>query len=490
MKRGLLFFLYLVLLWGCEDAGGDNPMERSLPKKYAVEDINAFSSILKNSHPSLHLYITEKRYNELLDSMKKSIPNRITVGALFSKYYYILNEIGCAHTYMNVPAAVYDSLLNRRFFFPIPVKFVSGKLLVNASNQVVPAGTEILSINHKPVETILQDMMKYEIVEGLHRPTQQVLAAESFALDYFYCYGKLSTFEMRVIDSSGQEQTITSIAPSTLSDWFENKAGNIYYYDRVRCDYDLSIDEASGYALMQVRTFSYDTGEEQDAFENFCRNSFELLHYKKNIRSLIIDVRENGGGDLYNSSLLFSYLAKENFKSYESATSKIGYIKNTEYLEEDFSTNTRHEVDKKLMEEFSYSNRTRSFILADSLIGKWEPSNFAFRGNVYVITNAKVASAASYFSVMVKNSGVGTIVGEETIGGNFSGNAFSNLRYTLPFSKLQLVFPYGHIVYTYKEKKNTGSGLKPDFDVPDTYESFKNNKDRQLMFIRDSLMTN
>lgn len=490
MKRWALFFLCLVLLWGCEDAGLENPMERSLTKKYALEDFKVFRSVLQASHPSLNLYITDKKLNQLLDSIQLSISGNISIGALFSKYSFVINEIGCAHTYINVPDRIYDSLLNRKFFFPIPVKLINGRLFVNASNQVITEGTEILSINERPVSKILGDLAQYEGVEGRHRSIQQSLAAESFALDYFYSYGNPSVFHLQVKDTSGNEKSINNIAPSTLNDWYDNKARNIFYYDNINNDYDLSINEESGDAVMQVRTFSFDTHAEQKAFENFCKNAFELLHFKKNIRALIIDVRENGGGDLYNSSLLFSYLTKENFRSYESASSKINYVLNPEYLETDFMLNTQHEINKKLAEEFVYNSKTRFYMLTDSLIGKWQPNEYTFKGKVFVITNAKVASAASYFCTMVKNSGVGTIVGEETTGGNFSGNAFSSLRYALPYSKLELLFPFGHIVYSYKEKKNTGSGLKPDFEVPDSYESFKNNKDRQLMFIRDSLIIN
>lgn len=489
MKRGLLIFFCLISLWGCQEKGAENPMERIISKKFALEDFKVFTSILKSSHPSLNIYISPQKFDLLLDSMQQTIKADIGVNELFNKYAYIVNEIGCSHTYMNIPKTAYDSLLDRKFFFPIPVKLIENRLIVNATSLTLTEGTEIISINQKPVSEILKNIMIYETVEGFHRSTQKKLAAESFALNYFYTYGKAESFDLLVTDTTGKEESIKNIPSTTLGKWYDYKESNIYYYDRTECDYDLYINDKRKYALLRIGTFSFDSGEKQDAFRNFCKNSFELLSYRKDIGSIVIDLRENLGGDLYNSSLLFSYLAREDFKEYHSASSKIDRIKNAEYLDKKFLANGRHSVDERLLKEYYYNNKTNSYLQSDSLIGNWKPDKFAFKGNIYIITNAKVASAASYFSTMVKNSGIGKIIGEETVGGSFSGNAFTALNYILPYSDLQLIFPFGHIVYSYRDKKNTGSGVLPDFDIPDSYNSFKKNEDRQLKFIVDSLLS-
>jgi hypothetical protein len=49
------------------------------------------------------------------------------------------------------------------------------------------------------------------------------------------------------------------------------------------------------------------------------------------------------------------------------------------------------------------------------------------------------------------------------------------------------LFPFARLAYSFKENKNTGRGVVPDYSVPDTYESFKKNTDRQLDYIIDSL---
>ncbi|MBC7868353.1 MAG: hypothetical protein H7X88_12530 [Gloeobacteraceae cyanobacterium ES-bin-316] len=487
MQKVYMVSIILLLLGSCKSNESDNPFLKIMDKETAANEFQIFKNILKSSHPSLNLYVKEKRFAQIMDSLEKTISDNISFGEMFSKYNYITNEIGCAHTYVSVSDEVYDSLLRRPYFFPLPVKLVEDKLLVNVFDWSLPEGTEIKAINGESVPKIIEKIRVCEAVEGYHRQTQGKIAVESFALNYFYLYGRQNKFEVRIRDTIGFEKDV-SLLPVSLSEWNDTYSDNIYYYDRVQCDYDFKIDEVNAFAVMRIRTFRSEGSERQEAYKNFCKNSFELLYRKKNISSLIIDLRENLGGDLTNSSLLFSYLAKEDFKEYEAAISKIKEIPETNYLEKNFEIGKKELINETLSEEFSPVLSKTFYKLVDTFIDRWKPDKYSFKGNVYIITNSKVASAASYFSVMVKNAGVGKIVGEETSGGTYSGNGFANLQYSLPYSKIKLVFPYAHLIYSYKDKENRGHGLLPDYEIADSYQSFKNNEDRQMFYIIDSLI--
>jgi C-terminal processing protease CtpA/Prc len=159
-------------------------------------------------------------------------------------------------------------------------------------------------------------------------------------------------------------------------------------------------------------------------------------------------------------------------------------------LEKEFSDYKKDDVNDNISKDFVARLNSDFYTMPDSLIETWQPDPVRYNGNVFIITNSKVASAASYFAVLVKNAGRGKIIGEETQGGAYSGNGFTTLKYELPNSKINFSFPYVHFIYTNKEEKNSGHGLIPDYFVPDSYESFKNNDDRQLTFIIDTLILN
>jgi len=241
------------------------------------------------------------------------------------------------------------------------------------------------------------------------------------------------------------------------------------------------------YAFIRLPSFDFAGYQKIRAFEHFCANTFELLDKKKNISRLIIDVRENTGGRFYSAFLLFSYLAPKPYRAYEYVVSKIKRIPYSEHLDADFIE--QEAINDDLRNDFGVK-RNGYYYYTDSLIDNWEPDKHRFRGKVFVITNPVTVSSASYFAAMVKYAGVGKIVGEEAAGGSHSGNGFRSLEYSLPASGIKLVFPFAHIVYSFKEKKNTGRGLVPDYNIPDTYKSFKNNIDAQLDYILDSLKLN
>jgi hypothetical protein len=474
---------------GCAIDKSEDPSDKKISLKKATEDLDIFTAILKKAHPSLNVYLSPKRFSYITDSLSKSITNPITIKDFYNKINFIANETGCSHTNADLADYVYDTLQNRSVFFPYPVKWIDNKLFVNAVGYDLCEKTEVKSINNEPVKGIIKNLMAYNSVEGFHRKTQENLAVDNFSIEYFLKYGAQKKFELKVIDTLGKQSLLTENAIS-LSEWNNREVNYKYYYDPVTLDYDFYINNEKKYAYLKLTTFEYEGTLKQNAFENFCNNSFELLQNKKNIKSLIIDLRENTGGKLYNSFLLYSFLTEKPFSEFERAICKIKTIPYVDYLEKDFCAYKKDNVNDNIEKEFFARFNNDFFKMPDSLIEIWQPNNIHYNGNVFIITNCKVASAASYFAAMVKNAGRGKIIGEETQGGAYSGNGFTTLKYELPNSKINFSFPYVHFIYTNKEEKNSGHGLIPDYFIPDSYQSFKNNDDRQVTFIVDTLILN
>jgi Peptidase family S41 len=483
-----IFLLQLFLIQGCVHKPPDNPLENTVHQDAAVKEFKTLTGIIKRIHPSLHLYISANRFQFLSDSLQSTIKDEITVLDLYNKYAYFVNEIGCLHTSVDIPGHAYDTLQNRNCFFPYSVKLIDGKLIINTLGYDLPEGTEIKQINGVAADRVLQNLAFYTTIDGLKRYCQTELAAEDFGLYYFFKYGPQKQFSLTVTDTTGTTRTVTE-APINLEEWNTRNYDYRYYFDPLLIDYDLSFTSNEECAVLRLSTFEFQENEKQRAFENFCRNTFDLLSRKKTVKRLVIDLRENTGGDLYNCFLLFSYLAPQSFQEYEKVVSRINHIPYPELLDKEYAAAKKDAVNKQLKDEFVTSTNTGYYIYADTLIQTWSPQKNRFAGQVYVITNARVASAASYFSLMVKNSKAGKIVGEETAGSANSGNGFSILQYVMPASKIKLLLPYAHMIYTYKEP-NMGQGVRPDYPIPDNFESFKKNKDRQIAFINDSLNKN
>jgi C-terminal processing protease CtpA/Prc len=259
-----------------------------------------------------------------------------------------------------------------------------------------------------------------------------------------------------------------------------------YYFDAEDVTYSFYINDEKKYAQLRLTDFSMGSDNRETAFENFLKNSFELLSHKKNIRHLIIDLRENTGGSLYNCFLLQSYLAKKAFAEYQNVFTKISRIPYENYLVGSGELYDTSDIKSTLKDEF-LARAGSGYMVPDSLIEIWEPDKYKFEGSVYIITNATVTSAAAYFALLAKTNSAAKIIGVETAGGAFSGNGFKMLKYQLPFSNIRLRFPYARMQYTDDESAK-GHGIIPDYTMPDTYASFDKNEDLQLNFIIDSIL--
>lgn len=483
----VLFIILITGLCSCNSKVSGDPMSRLIPAVAAKEDLKLFKEILVAAHPSFTLYRSRRNMDDLVDSISASLTKRVSIRELYNALCFISNKIGCSHTNVFMPDIAFDSLETRQYFFPYPVIWVENKLLVNATGQGLPEGTEIVSINGIPAEKVLEDLSFYNPVDGYRRTAQLILAARDFSYQYYLRWGAQRDFTLVTRDSVMREREITK-APVTYREWRNRFVYNLYYFDATSVDYDLWLDDTNHTAVMRIATFDFE-GRPQTAFKNFFSNSFGLLASRSDISNLIIDLRENTGGKLYDAALLFSYLTPKAFTPLYAAYTKNNIITYDAYLTDDFFNDEKDFVEENLRDNFS-KRENGFYYYSGSLTEEWEPEKNRFKGNVYIITNANTVSSASFFATMVKNSGVGKIIGDETSGGASSGNGFSHLEYQLPVSKITVKFPYSHLIYNLREDKTTGKGVVPHYVVPDTRKSFKNNEDNQFNYIMDSLILN
>jgi hypothetical protein len=489
MKRFLFSLLALLfLLSSCADydVKDKDPADLRIQASKAKEDFQLFRTILEKAHPSLYSYQTKKRMDAVFDSIAGTISQGITHRDFYNKLYYITNEIGCSHSMVYLPGSVGEKLLTRDLFFPLPVLWVEGKLLVNYSGSRLSKGTEILTINGRPVKAILDSIAFYNPVEGIHRESQRYMASSDFGYEYFMKFGGYKKFDVSMKDTSGKQQVV--FLDGANYDDLTDRQKNKYYSDGIEVDYSLIIDEDLKKATLRIATFEYDLIAEQNAFEAFLKNSFELLYRRGDIKSLVIDLRENGGGFLSYCFMLNSYLSPVPFDEYRKVFSRVKSVPYEEYLSNRFDYGELDFVNSKLNEEFEDSGKPVQQ-LKDTSRKIWEPNRFRYSGNIYLITNWHVNSAASYFAHLAKKTTNAKVVGTETAGGTHSGNGFRTIKYRLPSTDFEFEFPFAKMIYSFNEKK-TGRGLIPDYIVADTYESFLNNEDRQQLYITDSLLQN
>ncbi|MES2775122.1 MAG: S41 family peptidase [Bacteroidota bacterium] len=485
MNRLLYTILFFSLaFFGCKESLNTTILDEKIPLKNLKDDFTYFRLILEAVHPGLYLYASEKDMNHIFDSVYNTLDADANLLDFYNRLSPVINSIHCGHTSIFAPEAFADSVHKMRGYFPVPVNVVGDKLVVNSTDFDIPLGAEIVSINKERVSKFMPHLYNYEPVDGFNSRYQREEGGWDFSSNYFKYRGPQSTFTIAYKKDSSNEVIETEIAAETFAGMME---GNRHFALPEDVNYDMELFDEDGYAILTIYTFGYDTWSTDKAFENFISNSFRLLRETPHIRNLVIDLRNNTGGNFHNMFHLYANLThRKEWKEFKSAYTVFNRIPFTPYL-------AKGENDVAILQatlDSSFGNKregrsVRQYKDNETLY----PSAYTFNGKVFVLINSDVQSAAAYFAALIKDEGIAKIVGDETGGSGTNTNSFHLLTYELPHTKIKLTVPVVHAEYSLENNRiAAGHGVPPDYPVSLSLADLVENNDAQLNFIIDSLL--
>jgi len=460
-------------------------------EKYGVtklqQDFNVFRAVLQRGHPGIYTYASKEEMDASFDSVYQTLKTPIDVRAFHQKLSFIIDKIGCSHTNLYLPKAYYDTILRRSNFFPVPVIYVDGGLYINSDAFNIPVGAHIISINSNTADQIMKRIVDYNVPDGRNKTYNLSQGATEFAYNYFLAYGPCINFQVEYAIPGASKNEVASVPAITLEKQLNDYNYNSYYNYSSEVGYDFEIIDSLHTAVLTLRSFGYGTSATFAAYKNFLINSFTLLKNESGINNLVIDCRNNIGGEYENIFLLYRFLSKNAFKEVDSATVRFDKTPFTRFLDPEFALNERPSLDSMVKTEFCRLPNGNNAMNEDENNLR-RPHPMAFNGNVFVITNNNVLSAASNFVAMVKDSKRGIIVGEETGGGYNSHNGFTRLLYKMPNTGLLLEFSAVKVQHYLAHPQLNKYGIEPDYPISITINDIMENQDPQMAYILDNLI--
>ena len=150
-------------------------------------------------------------------------------------------------------------------------------------------------------------------------------------------------------------------------------------------------------------------------------NSLKTVN-KEQYKNIIIDIRDNGGGDPNIAAILFSFIMDKNFKNefnYRTKTIKIEKENLLNNYQNPASDDYVSNLENWLYQRF---NKAEDGYIGNERLKQGTSENFPpdkdnYKGNVFLITGGHTFSAAVYFTKLFKDHKRGKIIGTET-GGN------------------------------------------------------------------------
>ncbi|MCQ2314694.1 MAG: S41 family peptidase [Bacteroidales bacterium] len=427
----------------------------TLSRDEALDDINVFVKMLEECYPGLFDYCDENTWNLTIKNAVKKIDDNITFEDFYKKVLTNLVDFQ-KDNHLAIKTALPNGNNNNNDFQlpPVVYGFIDDTLrIVRTSNGYDHLlKTEVKFVNNISADSLKKKILRQSKSDGLTESSKQLNLASMV-----WYYDNANEFTLNFADGTTEYFTVKKIGTQKKKCC---KNGYTYYnqnwqYFILHNSQRLSLKNIdANTAYIGLYTF-YLTETEMDDIKIFIK---ELQN--KNIGNLIIDLRNNNGGEADVCGRLFSYFSNGPFllSEYDFVKKTKGFqtiVHCTNLDSDNFDLNRDGHF---VPWNDGFRNTNFDTLFPDSTVH--------FPGKIYVLANESTLSAATLFSRLIQHYKRGVIVGRET------GNVFSQMNATkfanliLPNSKIEIVVPLIKTVFDSKVPDSiNGRGVMPDYPI-------------------------
>jgi len=419
-------------------------------------DLEYLWETLNEVHPDLYALTDREQLVRQYRQIDSSLTRPLTRVEFYLKIAPLISNIKDGHTYLSLPfhpdiLAEMPSVL-----FPLDLAFIQEKTYIlrdYTTTDSALVGAELLAINGEPIDRIIGDFSTFLQGETTSF-IKKSLESDLFKIMYWMFYPEESLWWITYRTPDGREATepISGITGNELVR-LRTALGEMS-----RIAYALHILPEQQTAIMTVHTFR---GPELKAFY---RKAFRKIR-RARVQHLIIDLRDNLGGNTANADELLSYLTETPLHPISVVRMKVSsQLKqyNRRYLSDIFLWARLYLFNTRFHQIFTHQNGTLVDINVNDAIQP-KRKRLRFDGDVYVMTNGHSFSAGAYFPTFVKHYNLGCVVGSET--GGLSGGSFGErISVALPTTNISLGIST-IILKTKPLNQFSKHGVIPDFSI-------------------------
>ena len=442
MSSNYLYFIFFLCLSTHVNAQSNN---KKFTKQEVIEDLNYLYESLQDAHYDLYAYTPKETLDSVYTAVKSSVDeDSLSLLEATNTLQQLITAVKNGHTQISFPAQSYIEYADAGgTLFPLEVALEDGKTLIRknfSTNDEIQIGSELLSINGMPITEILSRIYPQISAE---RPYFKNVKLEFYTLPRYYwqVFGQQDDFEVETrLAGVVRKHNLKAISV-------------IEGYEMVREDIlNATMKLAFFENVAYLNPGGFDGDEEK--YRHFIDSAFVEIK-KRNSKNLIIDLKNNPGGNDPFSDYLVSYIADKPFKwnsSYTFKTSK--FLKaHTRANYDTTSVFWQNVLNHKDGEVYEYAFE----------VYQPQPLQRRFEGDVYVLINRHSHSQSAVTAAQIQDYNFGTIVGEET--GDYPSLYASIFEYPLPNTAISVQVSKGYMVRVNGSTKE--EGVIPDIFIKD-----------------------
>ncbi len=418
-------------LAGCSGQSESIDPTARFSREQLQADMQQMESLIRQRHPGTFTDWSEfgaaytRQYELLADSLDIVEFHRLVAP--------VVSAARCGHTRLSFHTEVYEYLREQGNFLPFDLRAVGESLFVyqKYTDQTDMArGSTILAINGQPANEIVAALKDGMWADGTAEGYKYYNINMSLKGRYLLSIADPERFEMIYLEpgaATPKRSTVTALSTNEIKEY--EREHDLAESDKPLVEPFFADD--SSYASLTIRFFDYcdDPTEYRSILDSFFVQVSEC-----GITDLVLDLRQNDGGDPHGSAHLLTYLLPRPFRYFTSVSHK--YYPDL-VIEQDLAPN-------------------------------------AFAGNLYVLVDGGSYSTTGHLCAILKAYDVATFIGTET-GGSFICNGVYE-DFTLDHTGLIIMIPSTTFAVDV-EGLEPGIGIAPDFVVQATITDMVENRD-------------
>ncbi|HKU80893.1 MAG TPA: S41 family peptidase [Candidatus Tumulicola sp.] len=346
--------------------------------------------------------------------------------------------------------------------FPLLLTFDGDEMYVETpTDETLEKGARIESVDGVPGQEIIKSLTA---LQGAQTPLLRTAMAPALMRQFYYArYGERPSFEV-VAHSAGRRfaQRISALQYDVLAPRMNSRASNPYTFSR--------IDGRVGY-------INYRQCSDLKRFKAFLKTTFTDIA-REPVDGLVVDIRENTGGDSTLNAELWKYLTSKAFSDGSPVTMKVSSRIKREYGF--FRYNLQYFPPAWFMRDGSLLTQDYTWIATI----RPGANPLRYDGPVYLLVGTKTFSSALDCAQEAKDYKLATLVGQETgepldttgtAYGGYSPRIGTRFQFTTRYSW----FP----------DHPKGRGVIPDVTIAPTQEDISSGYDPVLAYALSQIST-
>ena len=426
------------------------------------EDFQIAREALEETHSGLYRYTQKADLDRIFDKAEKSLDHPMDFYEFYRVMMPAIAAVKCGHTTIDLPPDVREET-ERLPRLPFDVKVLKSEAYVfrDYAKAGTLAGKEILSINGVPAARMVFTMLAAVSKDGDIQSSRQRVISNNFGENLITLLGMRAPYEVILTGSRSERMEKIQVAGVNHTE-LVRMSKMLYPQDQPRKNFaDLKFLDDGQIAYLTYSAFGTNV-EEGGAF---MKRAFEAIQ-SKGSRALILDVRENAGGEDELGELLFSYLVDAPFKYYHDII--VNKWKGSFSFTAKYTDPHQNLTVPEGVAEPRADGRAHITLAAEPLLGLQQPNKPTFPGRLFVLINGGSFSTTAEFLSVLDSHQRATFIGEESGGGYYGNTSGSVARIVLPNTRMVIYIPTMDGYVAVIGHHDAARGVIPDFPIKDT----------------------